>query len=112
MRCATGVEVWTLNGIHQGDGLTLGGSATAGAGVTIFVVSSCGGGTAGGGDATLGGGDGVGGGATLGGGITCGVASLRTKPGELFAGAMRDLALLLKVEAWRVVGERCVNSSC
>ena len=32
--------------------------------------------------------------------------------GELVAGAMRDLALLLKVEAWRVVGERCVNSSC
>ena len=112
MQCATGVAGWTLTGIRQGDGLTLGGGAAAGAGVNFFMGASCGGGTAGGGDATLRGGSGVRGGATLGGGITCGVVPPLDLAGELVAGAMRDLALLLKVEAWRVVGERCVNSSC
>ena len=32
--------------------------------------------------------------------------------GELVVGAVRDLELLLKVEAWRMAGARCVRSSC
>ena len=32
--------------------------------------------------------------------------------GELVAGEVRDLELLLKVEAWRVTGAWCVRYSC
>ena len=54
MRCATGMAGWTLTGIRQWGGLTLGGGAAAGSGVTLFIVAICGGDTAGGGDAALG----------------------------------------------------------
>ena len=72
MQCATGVAGSTLTGIRRGGCLALGGGASAGAGVTLFVVAICRVGTAGGGDATLGGGAVVGGRSTLGGGITYG----------------------------------------
>ena len=71
-----------LTVICFGDGLTLVGGDAAQAGVNLFFVSSCGGGTASVGDSNLGGGSGVGGRAILGAGINRGGGTTLGAGGE------------------------------